>query len=125
MPFGSLIFSHSSKIAKLPRAAAVDTPRDRVQLARSIQPSKKLNSRNVVKTKPSLSRKKAYNNKDKRTRVILIQFISLVSCTISSELRRDSARAASDKITRINPNQKKMKPDPGSVTLPKPSWIAS
>ena len=30
----------------------------------------------------------------------------------------------SDKITRINPDQKKMKPEPGSVTLPKPSRVA-
>src|SRR5262245_49300579 len=125
MPFGSLIFSHSSKITKLPRAAPVATPRDRVQFARSIQPSKKPKRRNVVKTKPSLSRKKAYRNRDKRTRVILIQFLSLVSWTISSLPRRDSAKAASDKITRIGPNQKKMKPGPGSEKLPTPSWVAA
>ena len=52
IPFGSLIFSHSSNIAKLPSAAALAMPKDRNQLRSSMQPSKKLSRINVVKTKP-------------------------------------------------------------------------
>jgi hypothetical protein len=123
IPFGSLIFNHSSKIAKLPSAAVLAILKDRTQLVRSIQPSKKLSRTNVVTTKPSLSKKKAYNMSDKRTRTIFTQFMSPVSCAISSVLRRPSARTMNDKTTRINPDQKKIKPEPGSVTLPKPSRV--
>src|SRR5262249_59322932 len=99
-------------------------PKDRAQFIFSIQASKKVSRTNVVKTKPSRSKKNAYNRSDKRTRAIFAQFISAVSRTVPPVLRRDSATNIRDTITRITPDQKKMKPDPGSVTLPKPSWVA-
>ena len=89
-----------------------------------MQLNKKLNRKKVVRTNPSFSKKKAYNTRDKRTRAIFIQFISPVFRTDSSELRTESARTMSDKITRNTPAQKKIKPAPGSVTLPKPSRVA-
>src|SRR5687768_7990512 len=96
-------------------------PRDRSQPVPSMQPSKKLIRANVVKIKPSLSKKKAYNKREKSTRAIFGQFISGISRTVSSELRTASAKTISDKMIRTSPDQKKIKPAPGSATLPRPS----
>ena len=76
------------------------------------------------KQNPSLSKKKAYNTSDKSTRAIFTQFISPVSLDYLLGAARPSARTMSDKITRTSPDQKKMKPEPGSVMLPKPSRVA-